>query len=143
MLMVNRNYKKGRRFEYKVKALLEKCGFYVMRTAGSHSKFDLIAIRTQRFQFDDSNLFMDISNMTGTNVLLIQCKYGQNISKKERKELVKFYNKHYTIIPIIVYGKPREDLKVYILEEHLYVTTDYNGSNKFKCVEIDKDGIGK
>lgn len=39
-------YQKGRRKEYKIKYQLEKEGFdIVQRTAGSHSPFDLIAIK--------------------------------------------------------------------------------------------------
>lgn len=39
------NYKKGRSFEYRVKKILEKQGFYVIRSAGSQGAFDLIAIK--------------------------------------------------------------------------------------------------
>lgn len=42
--MPNFNYNAGRRFEYKVKKQLERAGNIVMRTAGSHGPFDLIAI---------------------------------------------------------------------------------------------------
>lgn len=38
------NYTKGRAVEYEAKKMLEKEGCLVMRTAGSHSPFDLIAI---------------------------------------------------------------------------------------------------
>lgn len=37
------NYEAGRRIEYRVKKDLELKGFTVMRTAGSHGHFDLIA----------------------------------------------------------------------------------------------------
>ena len=37
-------YKKGARYEYYVKQLLEEEGYLVVRTAGSHGPFDLIAI---------------------------------------------------------------------------------------------------
>ena len=43
--MPNRNYLSGRRFEYKVKAAWEAEGWKVLRTAGSHGEFDLIAYR--------------------------------------------------------------------------------------------------
>jgi len=39
------NYIRGRNFEYRVKKLLEKKGYIVFRTAGSHGLFDLIAVR--------------------------------------------------------------------------------------------------
>ncbi|MFZ8801637.1 MAG: hypothetical protein ACO2PO_01390 [Candidatus Calescibacterium sp.] len=37
-------YHKGRRFEYQVKKFLEKQGYIVLRTAGSHGFADLIAV---------------------------------------------------------------------------------------------------
>lgn len=42
---MNRNYAKGVRFERKRKAAWEKKGYVVLRTAGSHGPWDLIAIR--------------------------------------------------------------------------------------------------
>jgi len=42
--MPNKNYIKGRAKEYKLKAELEKQGYTVLRTAGSHGFADLIAI---------------------------------------------------------------------------------------------------
>ena len=39
------NYVRGRNFEYRVKELLEKEGYIVFRTAGSHGLFDLIAMK--------------------------------------------------------------------------------------------------
>ena len=39
------NYIRGRNFEYRVKKLLEKKGYIVFRTAGSHGLFDLIGIK--------------------------------------------------------------------------------------------------
>lgn len=44
--MPNKNYQKGRRKEYKICDELKKKGFdIVQRTAGSHSPFDVIAIK--------------------------------------------------------------------------------------------------
>ena len=43
--MPNRNYIRGRQHEYDVKTLLEKAGYTVVRSAGSHSLFDLVAIK--------------------------------------------------------------------------------------------------
>lgn len=43
--MANANYLKGRAFEYKVMKELKEMGFMVMRTAGSHGKYDIIAIK--------------------------------------------------------------------------------------------------
>ena len=42
--MPNKNYISGRAFEYKVMKELRDMGFLVMRTAGSHGPFDIVAI---------------------------------------------------------------------------------------------------
>lgn len=42
---MNTNYQRGRRAEYEAKKLLEKRGYQVIRAAGSHGPFDLVAIR--------------------------------------------------------------------------------------------------
>jgi predicted RNA binding protein YcfA (HicA-like mRNA interferase family) len=39
------NYVRGRAFEYRIKDFLEQKGYEVFRTAGSHSRFDLIAVK--------------------------------------------------------------------------------------------------
>ena len=46
--MVNKNYVSGRRFEYTIKKALEKLGWIAIRSAGSHSPFDIIAIKGGR-----------------------------------------------------------------------------------------------
>lgn len=43
--MPNKNYLRGRAYEYKAKKYLEEQGYTVVRTAGSHGPWDLIAIR--------------------------------------------------------------------------------------------------
>jgi hypothetical protein len=57
--MPNRNYRKGRAYEYEIKKRYEKLGYTVFRTAGSHSPADLIAVK---------------NIMSRLEVLLIQCK---------------------------------------------------------------------
>lgn len=42
--MVNKNYRKGRAKEYRLKQQLERRGFIVLRSAGSHGFADLVAI---------------------------------------------------------------------------------------------------
>ncbi len=75
--MPNKNYNRGRAFEYKIKKEFEKKGCLVFRTAGSHSVADLIAIPPLR-------------NVKEWNPILIQCKatISQNY-KKEVRELEK------------------------------------------------------
>ena len=69
--MVNKNYIAGRRFEYKVKHYLEDSGYIAIRSAGSHSPFDIIAIK-------------------GDKLLLLQLKHYKN-GKMPAKELEKTY----------------------------------------------------
>lgn len=42
---------KGVKKEYKIKSALEKAGYHVTRAAGSHSDFDLIAIKGNKIRF--------------------------------------------------------------------------------------------
>jgi len=58
--MPNKKYLSGRRFEYAVKHRYEKMGYIVIRSAGSKSPFDLVAIKPD-----------------ARCVLLIQCKHGK------------------------------------------------------------------
>ena len=44
--MPNKRYDAGRRFEYRVKKHLETEGWWCLRSAGSHSPADIIAIRS-------------------------------------------------------------------------------------------------
>lgn len=46
--MPNKNYLSGRRFEYVRKRAWEEQGYQVTRAAGSHSSWDLIAVRFDR-----------------------------------------------------------------------------------------------
>lgn len=63
------NYEKGRRGEYEVKAMLEKQGWQVYRTAGSHSAVDLVCLRD------------------GNKPLLIQVKRGRKPTQADWKKL--------------------------------------------------------
>ena len=49
--MSNPNYVAGRNYEYRIKKMYEMTGFEVCRTAGSHSNFDLIAIKPNHITF--------------------------------------------------------------------------------------------
>lgn len=63
------NYQKGYAFERQVKKILESKGYYVMRSAGSHTVIDLIA-----FKEDD--------------LLLIQLKSSANDKEPDVKQLL-------------------------------------------------------
>jgi Holliday junction resolvase len=71
--MPNKNYLRGRRFEWQLKKDLEEQGYLVFRTAGSHGLFDLIGL--------DKN----------GKPLLIQCKVTKN--DKNIKTLIKEFRK--------------------------------------------------
>jgi Holliday junction resolvase len=70
--MPNKNYQKGRAFEYKIKKKYEDKGYLVFRSAGSHSVADLIAIAPRRF------------GILEWKPILIQCKatVGQTYPKE-------------------------------------------------------------
>lgn len=95
--MTNKNYNSGRKFEYRVKKYLEKKGYYVMRSAGSKSPFDLIAI----------------PSLSG-NILLIQCKHGTKISKQERNK-IKVLGFSFTgrVICLVAWSKLHGDIEFY------------------------------
>jgi len=65
--MGNRNYIKGRAFEYAVRKSLQEEGYEVMRTAGSHGHFDLIAIKPSQ-----------------SIIELVQCKVVKNQAAADR-----------------------------------------------------------
>jgi Holliday junction resolvase len=58
--MTNKNYISGRNFEYYVKRYFESMGFFVIRSAGSHTPIDLLAV-----------------HKTYSKIYLIQCKHGK------------------------------------------------------------------
>lgn len=47
---MNQNYVRGREAEYKLKHDLERAGYLVLRTAGSHGAFDLVALKPTRIR---------------------------------------------------------------------------------------------
>ena len=115
---MNKNYNKGRRFEYKVKAWLEERDWICVRSAGSKSPFDLVAMKDGQ-------------------TLPIQCKYGTRISRAEMKELVIIKNKldpedNEFILPLIAEGKARSDI---IFIEVPYTIENY----KLRSIVISND----
>lgn len=57
----NKNYVRGRAFEYNIATLMRRKGYFVIRSAGSHGVSDLVAMKK------------------GENPLLIQCKSGVSL----------------------------------------------------------------
>lgn len=96
---MNKNYQKGRRFEYAVKKHLEDKGYIVVRSAGSKSPFDLVAI-SLKVQYPD--------------VMLVQCKYGAKITKKERENLHELSKKvPRNIFVVTAWAKPNKPIMFY------------------------------
>ena len=102
--MSNNNYKRGRAFEYRVMAMCEKAGYTTFRTAGSHGIADIIAIK------NTYNTWRWRENMS--EILLIQCKYGAKVSKKEREVLFALDLGPQVDI-IIAWGGPRKPVVLY------------------------------
>ena len=63
-------YDNGRRFEYAVRNALQDAGYWVMRSAGSKSKVDLLALKQDE-------------------CLLVQCKKHGVLPPSERAELLR------------------------------------------------------
>jgi len=85
--VTNKAYRKGYRFEIYVANYLRRNGFYVIRAAGSHGIFDLIAI------------------YHGC-IYGIQCKTNGRLLRKELIEIVKTAEKH-GIIPFLAFRDGR------------------------------------
>jgi len=51
---VNKNYNNGARRERRIMKKLEKEGWFCIRSAGSHSPIDIIAIKSGQFRFIQS-----------------------------------------------------------------------------------------
>ena len=88
--MPNRNYLKGRAFEYRVKKFLEDMGFTVIRASGSHGKYDICAF------YRNGNKSLS---------LLIQCK-----SMKGKSNVNNVYKN--TVVDLILY---KDNWKEFIL----------------------------
>lgn len=74
------NYERGRAFEYRTRdKLYERGAVYVARSAGSHTKVDLVAF----FPSVDSP-----SGPSRTRVWLVQCKRDGRLPAAEREALV-------------------------------------------------------
>lgn len=110
--MVNKNYRRGRKFEYEIKNHLEEKGFLTFRTAGSHGIADIIGV-------------------SNNDVLLVQCKYGQKPTKSERMEM---YSAEWNvtgnnIIVLLAYREPYKKIQ--------WFEIDVNGN--FIEIDFDRD----
>lgn len=96
--MPNKFYRRGVAHEYAIKRKWEKDGWTVLRTAGSHGEFDLIAIKkgTGKTLFTPFGLDIDRSN-----IVLIQAKSGKS-AERERKKLEPLKDKYEGIYSVRV-----------------------------------------
>jgi len=93
-------YIKGRRVEYRVKEVLEGEGYYVVRAAGSHGLFDLVAI-----------------NPATRRILLVQVRGSERgVSGRERGEMARFAGV-YTVVPAYTERVGRRLVFRYLAEE--------------------------
>ena len=81
-------YIRGRRFEYRVKRLLEKHGYRVVRAASSKGPADLVAFRK-------------------VELLLVQCKIGDWHTREDWNELVAIARET-GAVPIFAQAKNRK-----------------------------------
>lgn len=84
--MATKSYEKGRNYEYYLMNKLEKAGFFVVRSAGSHGVFDLIAV-----------------DFNGT-VYGIQVKKNGYLQKSDIEMMKQLY-RSYKIIPLLAHNK--------------------------------------
>lgn len=89
--MPNKNYNNGRAKEYRIKKKLEKENWFVLRSAGSHTKIDLIAIMGVTTEaYPQKKPFRAESPI----IRFIQCKpKGGYLNPKERKEKLELERK--------------------------------------------------
>lgn len=81
-------YRRGANFERRVKKYFEDLGYYVIRSAGSHGVFDLIAIKRGI-------------------VLGIQCKIDGKLTPKEKLAMLTASAK-FGIKPLLAYREGRK-----------------------------------
>ncbi len=88
-------YEKGRRYEWKIRDEYRKKGYLVIRSAGSKSAFDLVAIKRDQYEWREGH---------GSEVLLIQCKTGKSAEREKAKlqSLKNLYEGLYAVRVVIV-----------------------------------------
>jgi len=77
VLMPNKNYNRGRTFEYDVRDLLEASGYQAARTAGSHGLADVIGWSSSTI------VFVQCKHTTKKTINLTEILKGDNIKKFE------------------------------------------------------------
>lgn len=73
--MPNKNYNNGRAKEYRIKKKLEEQNYFVIRSAGSHSAADLVALkRLKEWRWVVINGILTQREVPVWEIRLIQCK---------------------------------------------------------------------
>ena len=103
--MPNKNYVKGRNFEYRIISYLRKKGYYCLRAYGSKGLVDILAIRP--------NYNPDMEH----HPLMIQAKYNGYVHPDEMKKLKE--NEHKWQGWIIIAYSENHKLKFRTLDGHI------------------------
>lgn len=90
--MASKGYQLGYDFEVRVKKYLEADGWYVVRSSGSHSPIDLLAVKLNE------------------QPIGIQCRRTERLSKAEDAELKKL-GATYGFRPLLVYRLPDKSIE--------------------------------
>jgi Holliday junction resolvase len=103
--MPNKNYVKGRNFEYQIKKLYEKMGYLVFRTAGSHSPADLIA-------------FPPLRMIKEWQPILIQCKATKKVYLPDDMKELKATAEEHGLRAVLISKRDRKpNLVTWIVKE--------------------------
>ncbi len=88
---MNSNRTRGRKFEYRIRDLLQKNGWIVFRSAGSHTSADLIGVKP------------------GPKVILVQTKATEELylSPSEKADLAS-YKTELGAVPLVIHRKGRK-----------------------------------
>lgn len=81
-------YRRGRQVEYKVKSQLEANGWLVIRSAGSHGQYDLVALRLKGSCLE---------------IVLLQLKKGQ----PKRRAVIEFWTGNARLLSAVLFYVPR------------------------------------
>jgi len=114
VVKVGSKYKKGHRWELKVKKMWEAKGFIVYRSAGSKGAADLIALKNGK-------------------IVLIQVKVNKKPSRSEVAKLLKEAKKCKATALIVLWNSKKREVEVYNL--NLAKRKVGNNGSKSVCVE--------
>lgn len=95
-------YQRGRRFEHRVKADLEKRGYFAVLSPGSHSVTDILGIK---------------HTGQGHHLLFVQCKYNGTLGPQDWNELMDLADRHRALPILSDTLGPRKPLRYWLLTE--------------------------